>query len=196
MDMMDHAEDLAGELAGNWQKFDSFGWSRRHELDDPDNWAIVYTHNRDSGLLTLSNATVIDRELAPYTGGEDPDAVKESHSHWACGWIDGYSIRVRRDGQITGAFLAYAELAVSLADYPILDESDYSERVYEDTLNNIGTVGYSLVREDAPDEWPGEVYELLPDSERESYDGDGGYPSEESVKTALGTLGYLDEDED
>jgi hypothetical protein len=42
-------EEAAKEAAGNWQRFESFVWFRDEEVDDPDNWAIVYTHNRDSG---------------------------------------------------------------------------------------------------------------------------------------------------
>ena len=44
-------EDAAKQLAGNWQRFESFCWFRENEIADPDNWAIIYTHNRDSGLL-------------------------------------------------------------------------------------------------------------------------------------------------
>ena len=35
-------EDAAHEAAGNWQKFDSFCWFRRNEIEDPDNWGIDY----------------------------------------------------------------------------------------------------------------------------------------------------------
>ena len=45
-------EDAAKEAAGNWQHFESFVWFRDSEIDDPDNWAIIYTHNRDSGCST------------------------------------------------------------------------------------------------------------------------------------------------
>ena len=50
----------------------------------------------------------------------------ESHCHWAVGHVDGFSIRVYRDGEITDAFKAYHELMEQLAGYPILDEEDYS----------------------------------------------------------------------
>ncbi len=42
-------EAAAKQAAGNWQRFDSFVWFRDRDLDDADQWAIVYTHNRDSG---------------------------------------------------------------------------------------------------------------------------------------------------
>src|SRR5689334_23568010 len=94
-------DDAAREAAGNWRSFDCFCWHRRNELKDADNWAIFYTHHRDSGLLDQSNASVIEKTLEPFTEGDDPDVVFETHSHWAVGHIDGFSLRVFRDGEIT-----------------------------------------------------------------------------------------------
>ena len=100
-------EDAAGAAAGNWKRFSCFVWDRLLEIDDPDNWAIIYTHNRDSGLLAQSNAAVIADALEPFSDTENPDVVFESHAHWAVGHVDGFSIRVYRDGEITEAFRAY-----------------------------------------------------------------------------------------
>lgn len=127
MDATDHAEDLAKELAGNWKKFPSFGWHDAPE--DGDAWCIVYTRNRDSDALARSNAHVIGLAMAPFlTGEDDADAMSEHHGHWACGWIDGYAIRVRNaEGALTPAFLAWAELQASLENYPCLDESHFSD---------------------------------------------------------------------
>ena len=89
-------EDAAKEAAGNWQKFESFCWYRESEIEDPDNWAIIYTSNRDSGLLDQSNAEAIAEAMEPFSETDDPDVVFESHNHWACGHVDGFSIRVYR----------------------------------------------------------------------------------------------------
>jgi len=63
--------------------------------------------------------------------------VHETHSHWAVGYLDGYSIRVYgKDGGITDAFNEFCRIKERLDDYPILNESDYSEREYEATLEN------------------------------------------------------------
>ena len=121
-------EDAAREAAGNWRWWTCFVWDREHEIDDPESWAIIYTHNRDSGLLDQSNADVIAKTLRLFTTGDRADVVFESHSHWAVGHVDGFSIRVYRDGEITDAFRTYHDLSERLAGYPILDESDYSER--------------------------------------------------------------------
>jgi hypothetical protein len=70
--------------------------------------------------------------------------MAEHHHHWAVGHVDGYSIRVFRDGRITEAFEAYHALAQRLADYPVLDEEDYSRREYEATLENLPDAAWKL----------------------------------------------------
>ena len=188
-------QGAAEQAAGNWRKFQCFVWYR-DEIQDAENWAIVYTHNRDSGLLDLSNASMIEKELEPFTeaADEDPDVVMESHNHWACGWIDGFSIRVFRDGGITNAFRKYHELTEAMAQYPILDEDDYSNREYEATIENIGDAAWRVKDDyELPDDWQCEVYEWLLDnccSEIENSDDQGGYPSEESLRAAFKALGF------
>jgi len=183
-------ETGAREARGNWQKFDSFGWHDRPE--DGAEWAIVYTHNRDSDLLDQSNADAIDKALAPFTEGDNPDVRAEHHGHWACGWIDGYAIRVYRNGQITEAFRAYHELAARLADYPILDEEDHSRREYEATLENLRNEGFADCYA-PPEEWAGEVFSWLWDHNQsavENRDGNGGYASKAEIAEALDGLSY------
>lgn len=187
-------EDAAREAAGNWRRFNCFVWDRRHDLDDPDAWAIIYTHNRDSGLLDLSNAAAIARALSPFTGGGDPDVVMESHSHWVVGHVDGFSIRVFRDGEITAAFRAYHDLAERLADYPILDEADYSQREHEATLDNIADAAWRLKDEyDLPEGWESDVYSWLWNHRQraiENRDDQGGYPEQDDLRDAFEALGY------
>ena len=140
-------EEAAQHAAGNWQEFDSFVWFRDQELEDSDQWAVVYTHNRDSGVLDQSNAAVIAKAMEPFTEGDGPDVVCESHTHWAVGHVDGFSIRVFRDGKITEAFKKYRELAERMNDYLILNESDYSDREYEATLENIADAAWRLKKD-------------------------------------------------
>lgn len=187
-------EDAAQNAAGNWKQFQCFCWSRSRELDDPDNWTIVYTHHRDSGLLDESNASVIRKEMLPFADGDNPDVVFESHSHWAVGHVDGFSIRVFMNDQITDAFRKYHELMEKRDEYPILDETDYSNREYEATLQNIVEAAWRLKKEfELPEEWASEVYSWLFDnesSEVDNRDDQGGYPSEEAIGRAMDGLGY------
>jgi hypothetical protein len=188
-------ERAAGEAAGNWKRFDSFGWGRAFDLIDADQWAIFYTHHRDSGLLDQSNAEAIAAAMTLYTEGDDPDVVFERHSHFAVGWIDGFSIRVLRDGLPTEAFSAYSGVANKLADYPVLDEDDYSRREHEATLDNIVDAAWQLKRGyDLPEGWECEVcswlWEHTPRAV-ENRDDRGGYPEEADLVAAFTALGFI-----
>jgi hypothetical protein len=124
-------ESAAKETAGNWQRFTCFAWHRGYDLEDADRWAIFYTSGRDAGLLDQSNNDEIAKRLAPFMEGDDPDVVAESHSHWAVGYVDGFSIRVTgKDGGITAAFKEFCGIKQKLDEYPILNEEDYSQHEY------------------------------------------------------------------
>lgn len=187
-------EQAAKEAAGNWHEFDSFIWFRKQELQDSENWAVIYTCHRDSGLLDQSNSMVINRELARFAEGKNPDVVFESHNHWAVGHVDGFSIRVFRRGKITKAFRRYHDLAQRIEEYPFLDETDYSNREYEATVENINCAAWRLKSGcDLPVDWAEEVYYWLSqhrDDEIENTGDDGGYPSEEALEEAFVALGY------
>lgn len=187
-------ESAAKQAAGNWRHFECFVWDRERDLEDADAWTIIYTHHRDSGLLDQSNAAAIEQAMESFIDGKDPDAVAEHHHHWAVGWVDGYSIRVYRRGRITKAFRAYHELAHRLADYPVLDEEDYSRREYEATLENLPDAAWRLRDEyDLPEGWESDVYSWLSDNDCsaiESHDDQGGYPDEDQLRAAFEALGY------
>lgn len=193
-------EEAAMEAAGNWQTFDCFSWWQKDEIELPEDWMIHYTHHRDSGLLDQSNAEQIRKKLEPFTEGDDPDVVEESHNHWAVGHIDGFSLRVFRDGEITEAFRTLHKLMESLAAYPILNEEDFSNRELEATVDNIVDAAWRLRDDyDLPKDWQYEVYSWLSDhecNELESTSDQGGYPSEDSLSRAMDALfEWIDEDE-
>jgi hypothetical protein len=187
-------EAAAEQAAGNWMKFRDFSWCRSSELDSPGDWAIFYTHHRDSGLPDQSNAAAIEEALEPYTDGDDPDVVAEHHHHWAVGWIEGFSIRVFRNGQITAAFTHYHEMAQRLNNYPVLDNEDYSRRQYEATVENITDAAWRLRDEyDLPQDWENNVYDWFSEHDCaaiEDPDDRGGYPTEHQLHTAFEALGY------
>lgn len=200
MHFEDHLDDFVKEFKGNWMKFDSFGWSYwRMGIEDPENWGIFYTHNRDSGISDLSNASVWEKEMEPFI--ENGSAHSERHGHWGVGWVDGYSVRVvDENGNITDAAKKVCELQLALQEYPILDDSDHSQREYDAAIENISFIASGFVSsdisavKDGPD-WCDEVFSWLWDNEQEevqNHDDEGAYPSEDSCKRALKALGYLD----
>lgn len=188
-------EAAAKQLAGNWRHFDSFAWHRSCDLADADQWAIFYTSGRDAGLLAKSNHAEIVKLLAPFTEEDDPDLVFESHSHWVVGHVDGFSVRVHgKDGQVTAAFKEFCGIKERLDAYPILNESDYSEREYEATLENYRSEMLAT-RSDLPEGWESEVYTWFGDNGHDSCtenkDDQGGWAEKEEIIESLKDLGLL-----
>jgi hypothetical protein len=182
-------------LAGNWRNFDSFSWHRAYELDDADKWAIWYTSHRDAGLLAQSNEQAINKRLERFAEGDDPDLVFETHSHFAVGHVDGFSLRVcKADGTITPAFQEFCRLKEELDAYPILNETDYSEREYEATLENYREELWRL-RGELPEGWEEKVYSWFSDNGQdefiESRDDTGGWAPREKIIEALAALGLV-----
>jgi hypothetical protein len=188
-------EHAAREAAGNWRSWTCFVWDREREIDDAENWSIIYTHNRDSGLLSQSNAAVIAEALESFSETEIPDVVFESHSHWAVEHVDGFSMRVYRDDAITDAFHVYHGLMERLEAYPVLDESDYGRREYDAALENIEDGAWRFKSNyNLHDGWEAEVYEWLSTHRPgavENKDDRGACPSERELVDAFNGLGYV-----
>jgi hypothetical protein len=188
-------EDAARETAGNWRSWTCFVWDRLREIDDPDDWAIIYTHHRYTGLLDQSNAAAMADALRSFSETENPDVVFESHAHWVVGHVDGFSMRVYRDGEITEGFQTYHGLMEQLDCYPVLDEADYSSREYDAALENIEDAAWRFKSTyDLHVGWEAELYEWLsahrPDAVANK-DDRGAYPSEHDLLDAFNGLGYV-----
>jgi hypothetical protein len=125
-------ESAARNCAGNWREFDTFVWHDAPD-DNPQEWGIVYTHNRDSGIEARCNGESIAEALAPFI--ESGDVLPEHHGHYLCGWVDGFAIRIYHDGEITEAFRIYCDLLDKMDDYPILDESRLGRMEQEESAS-------------------------------------------------------------
>ena len=87
-------------------------------------YATPFVATRDGDALEASNFRVIMADLQK----RDPDGVQDLHfGHWAFGWYD--RIYVRKDHPVAIALVR--DWTKALTDYPIADESDYSELEYE-----------------------------------------------------------------
>jgi len=188
---------FAQSMVGNWRSFDSFAWHGARVLDDPDLWTIIYTSNRDSTLIVQSNAVAIDRAMQPYT--TNGSAQSERHNHWACGYVDGYAVLVYdSDGQPTPAIAAVYKIACDLDQYPILDETDYSDREWTATIDNLTDgIGSYCRRHDLDLDLDLLVSEIVryfdqtDSSAIESADDQGGYLSSVQIHKAMIALGYV-----
>lgn len=95
----------------------------REGLDEIEGWYIVLGRNRDSDILSESNFDAALKSL----GGEGEDVQVHRFGHWACGWYE--LILVRPDSK---AFEIAEEIESALADYPVLDDDDFSMREMEE----------------------------------------------------------------
>lgn len=90
-----------------------------------DDWLIApCVLTRDSDCLEQSNWYVQLRSL----GGESETVQVHRFSHWACGWLDRLLINPADSAAIAEA----EQIKRDLADYPALDETDWSEREHAD----------------------------------------------------------------
>ncbi len=93
----------------------------------PDSWYgqpwhgyyVFLSQHRDSDALTRSNFECCLKEI----GGESETVIVVRERHWAVGWIEWIAIH-ESDEQ---ALMAAEEIVCALSDYPVLDESHFSE---------------------------------------------------------------------
>lgn len=95
----------------------------------------ILSRNRDSSLLGESNWDVACKMLGAeaYDGGteyaaERPAVYHWRAGHWACGWVEYLCVRADAPEDVQRKA---GEIVCSLADYPCLDESDFSEREWD-----------------------------------------------------------------
>ena len=116
-----------------WKHPDSYGGF------SPDGDYLVISRTRDSTILDQSNWDYIAEKLGarPFDDGSYTNEGNKNESrpevyHWraghcACGWVEYMMIRA----DAKPAIIAQAEeIQKRLSDYPVLDESDYSDRQY------------------------------------------------------------------
>ena len=104
-------------------QFDSKGLG----LEDRQDWLVVgISRNRDSSVLDESNWECALEALAEVAS--DTEETYETHrfGHWGPGWFELILVKPG-----SAAEKCAEELEAALADYPILDEDDYSERCLE-----------------------------------------------------------------
>ena len=95
--------------------------------DDTDyrDWFGIVGQSRDSGARERSNFRVALQML----GGESDNVRVERYGHWAVGWIEEVYIRPN-----TKEYAIACEIETALSDYPVLDESDFSNEEQEEAM--------------------------------------------------------------
>ncbi len=156
----------------------------------PDYYVAIGRH-RDSSLLDNSNFEVFEKamkEIGEADNWQHEEACWQivRNGHWAVGWVEWIAIHKDAQAHIDKA----DELLARLADYPVLDEENYSNRQYESALSFI-TEAVSFYARRSEEEFTEErkqvaIEQLMSDCEDfGGDDGDGYYPSDEEVELAL-----------
>ena len=129
----------------------------------PDGDYVIYGQNRDSSALGRSNYRRIFEDLIKYAEsigcqesgidgeGDESDMVYDFRAgHWAVGWCETILICHNAPQSL----IDYAdEITAALSDYPVYDESDFSELEWDEVHS---------------------YWETLPIRERVDYIRDGG----------------------
>ena len=92
--------------------------------DDTDyrDWLGVGGRHRDSSLREISNFEQTLKAL----GGRGPNVRVENYGHWGVGWIEEIYVRPGTPEEEKAR-----EIEAALANYPVLDDTDYFNRVHE-----------------------------------------------------------------
>ncbi len=102
-------------------------------------WPATYVflgQNRDSDAITRSNFRVALKRL----GGESETVQVVRESHWACGWVEWIAIHQDDEKAVTLA----NEMLKSIEDYPVLDESDWSDLEYTEAMEFWDSMSLSM----------------------------------------------------
>lgn len=112
---------------GGIDSYNNYSGSLDHEND-----FVLLSRTRDSILLDNLN---FDVALELIKKVDSDNVYVLSFNHWACGWIEHIFIKPN-----TKAFMEAEKIEVVLSDYPILDDSEYYQQLFdqaEDYWNNI-----------------------------------------------------------
>jgi hypothetical protein len=137
-------------------------------------------HWEMEGILDDCNTETIRESLSKF-----PDDIVQAK--------DGaFLVRIRKkDGSFTPGFIDLCEIEAALANYPVLDDMQYSATQFEHECENIREEARNL-RDVLPDDWVSQVFGWLSDNHSEGSTADDGIrwwaPSE--IEPALIALGF------
>jgi hypothetical protein len=116
MKTLEHLENL--RALERWTMPDSYFGAEWPE------YFVFLSQCRDSDALTRSNFECGLRAL----GGESDSVLVVRERQWAVGWVEWIAIHESN----AEAILAADEMSCALSDYPVLDESHFSELEWDE----------------------------------------------------------------
>ncbi len=153
-------------------------------------WFVGPIKTKGATLLDICNFDCILKDL----GGEGDNVEIASFGHWAIGSYE--LILIRPDTKQANLLENIAE---ALEDYPVYDESAYSEAELGATLENIAQeIPNDLTTTKNKYVIAAEVWDWFKandPNELENKDDQGGFPDEDLIEKALKELGYYSKEE-
>lgn len=188
-------EEIAGWISEALRRPCSFMYTGDNE-EMFKMWSMGPTiQHRDSPILDKSNAASMVKTLEADPTLADDWYISES-SHWAVGWVEQLSFKVvDTDEKPSRVARIIKGMMDALEEYPVLDESSFSEMEHEATLENIKNHTSSMLKDGVPDDWDSQMFSWFWDNDQEAVepsDGGGGYPSDEQFEKAARALGFWD----
>ncbi len=90
----------------------------------PNHYSAGVGQSRDSDCLEQSNFATMVQLL----GGESDVVTIVRESHWAVGWVEWIALEADGTPESDKALEIADQAKARIEDYPVLDESDFSER--------------------------------------------------------------------
>jgi hypothetical protein len=109
--------------ASNWERWRYY----IHFGNTPADWTIQHTLRPNiADCLEESNHAHIEKRFEPFFAEGTAEKIQESHP---CTPLYGIAFRcVMPDGSLSPEALVWNDMAERFADYPVLDEDDWSQR--------------------------------------------------------------------
>jgi hypothetical protein len=156
-------------------------WYARQVLTRPqsymaydDRWytthgCVMAWADRGDDLVAESNYHAARARLEAVARDGEDDVEDTSASHWLFGSVQELFVRVRDDdGQYTPAFHEAFSICCALLDYPILDDTDHSEREWDRFVQLLDeAIGDNIRQHDDDLEDDQVIYHLLTTAEYE-----------------------------
>lgn len=104
--------------AEHFKELNRGGWPCSYYGEHPD-WFQVISKSRDSKIIEESNFRATLKALKKIS---EDGIIIETARHWGCGWIETLIIDPSNEKLVREA----TEILNALADYPIVDDEDFS----------------------------------------------------------------------
>lgn len=146
--------------------------------------------HRDSSLLDICNFDVVTKDL----NNRFPDETRiEGFGHWAVGHVDRLVVRVLKDESlgiveenITQVFKAALDWKDSLIDYPVADDTEYSDVLYAAAIEYIEDTSVKHMIDLNAFCWAEQVYSELYNNMNVEIDMDAeAYPDDDQILQAV-----------